>query len=328
VTTTPPPHPAAAAAAANPAPPWHLAGALAALKAGVDAHWPGRDKRSDGGIGDARHQAEGSASDHNPWLSSSKGPAVRAYDFTVTQPGILGVDGPWLAECLRLAGAGGDNRLAGKSGDVNDNGYVIFNHHITAPDFSRWVPYTGEDAHTTHVHVSATRDPAGFEDGRPWSFLTQQPEHPTPPAGLPHLDPIHPQPAGHSVPSAGPHDGNSAQHAPAPVADVDGPEGAGYAPMGADATGTGPGFRAQYGNRGPNVERLQAELNRTYPDYSNLKEDGDYGNETAGVIEDFARRVAEDPHCPSEHRAALAAANGDNIGPHLAAVFGLYGINV
>lgn len=179
MTTTPPPHPAAAAAAAHPAPPWHLAGALVALKAGIDAHWPGRDKRSDGGIGDAAHQAEGAGSDHNPWLNNT----VRAYDFTATQPGVTGVDGPWLAECLRLAGAAGDHRLAGHTGDPNDNGYVIWDRHITAPDFSRWVPYDGPDQHTTHVHLSVTRNRAGYEDAGSWAFLTQQPDHPTPPAG-------------------------------------------------------------------------------------------------------------------------------------------------
>lgn len=330
MTTTPPPHPAAAAAAAHPAPirpDWHLAGSLVALKAAVDAHWPGRDKRSDGGIGNAAHIAEGSASDHNPWLNNT----VRAYDFTATQPGagIVGVDGAWLAECLRLAGASGDHRLAGRSGDVNDNGYVIWSRHITAPDFSRWVPYDGPDAHTTHVHVSVTRDPAGYEDGGPWAFLTQQPDHPpAPTGGLPHVEPVHPQPAGQLVPAIGPHDGNSAHEAPAPVGDYDGPEGAGYAPAGQDATGTGPDFRAQFGNSGPNVKRLQGELNRDLPLYAQLAEDGEYGPETAAVIQDFARRVATDPGCPAEHRAALSAANGDNVGPHLAAVFPLYGIHV
>ena len=247
MTTTPPPHPAAAAAAAHPAPPWHLAGALESLKAGVDAHWPGRDKRSDGGIGDARHQAEGAASDHNPWLVTARGPAVRAFDFTATQPGVVGVDWDWLAECLRLAGAAGDDRLAGKSGSTDDNGYVIWNRHITAPDFSRWVPYDWEDDHTTHVHVSVTRDPAGCEDARPWAFLAQAPAHP--PTGLPHLAPVHPQPAGHAVPAVGPHEGNPAPEAPAPVGDWDGPEpGHEYAPGGADTIGTRTRFRGQYRN--------------------------------------------------------------------------------
>lgn len=321
--STAPPHPALAAAAAAPA--WHLARSLASLKAGVDDHWPGRSKASDGGIGDVRHQAEGSASDHNPWLSSSLGPAVRAYDFTAA-----GIDAAWLAEQLRLAGAAGDNRLAGRSGDVNDNGYVIWNHHITAPDFSRWVPYNGSDKHTTHAHVSATRDPGGFEDGRPWDFLTGTAHPggpPSPPAGG-QVVPVPPMPDGQIPPAVGPHDGNAAHQAPAPVLDMDGPEPIGYPSAGEDAIGTGPSFRAQYGNEGPNVKRLQVELNRDVSLYSAIVEDGVYGQETAAVVQDFARRVAADPSCPDAYRQALAGAHGDNVGPNLAAAFPLYGIHV
>lgn len=331
--TTAPPHPARAAAAAAPA--WHLARSLVSLKAGVDQHWPGRDKRSDGGIGDPRHQAAGAGSDHNPWLRTRLGPAVRAYDFTVNQPaaGVHGVDGPWLAEQLRLAGLAGDSRLAGRSGDVDDNGYVIFDHHITSPDFTRWVPYDGSDPHTTHVHVSVTRDPDGCELAAPWDFLTggAHPGGPSPvlaPSALPHLDPVGPAPAGQIPPAVGPHDGNTAHQAPAPVADLDGPEAAGYPPAGADAIGTGAGFRAQHGNVGENVRRLQKALNNDVPLYAALEEDGVYGDETAAVIQDFARRVASDPHCPEVNRAALANAHGDNVGPNLAAVFPIYGIHV
>lgn len=317
--TPAPPHPAALAAQS-----WHLAGSLVSLKAAVDAHWPKRDKRSDGGIGDAAHQAQGSASDHNPWLNN----CVRAYDFDVD-----GIDAAWLAEQLRVAGAHGDPRLAGKTGSTDDNGYVIFNHHITSPDFTRWVPYGGADPHTSHVHVSVTRDPGGYEWSGAWDFLAAAPLHPaavTPaPTSVPPAPaPVPPAPAGEQVPVIGPHAGNTAAQAPAPVADLDGPEPSGYPPAGADATGYGEGFRAQFGNTGENVRRLQRELNRDVPLYSALDEDGIYGAETAGVVQDFARRVAADPHCPHEHRAALAGAHGDNVGPHLSAVFPLYGINV
>jgi hypothetical protein len=328
-----PAHPAAAAATA-----WHLAGSLVSLKAAVDAHWPGRDKRSDGGIGDAAHQAAGSASDHNPWLNN----CVRGYDFTVTRGDVHGVDGAWLAEQLRLIGLAGDHRLAGGP-TTDDNGYVIFNGHITSPDFSRWVHYSGPDPHVSHVHLSVTRDPGGYEDAGPWTFLAGAPvqltaaapavpaPRPAPqpaPAPAPQLAPVPPAPAGQQVPVVGPHAGNHAAQAPAPVADLDGPEPSGYPPLGADAIGSGRGFRAQFGNEGPTVRKLQAELNRDLAAYAQLDEDGVYGPETAGVLQDFARRVAADPHCPDEHRHALAASHGDNVGPHLAAVFPLYGVFV
>jgi hypothetical protein len=248
-------------------PPWahtgsHLAGALETLKAAINAHWSTRDHASDGFIGDARHLAEGTATDHNPWLNNT----VRAGDFDVD-----GIDAPWLAEQLRLAGAAGDDRLAG-------GGYVIFNHRITTPDFKAWTAYTGGDPHTSHVHVSVSRSPAGYEDRRPWDFLT-----------APQPQPPHPAP--------------------------------GPAPTGHDATGTGDGFRAHYGDQGPNVEHLQHELNTHYPAYSDLAEDGVYGDQTAHVIDVYSDRDAHEADTPAADRAALVASDGRDVGPVTARAF-------
>jgi hypothetical protein len=290
-----------------------LAPALEKLRAQINAHWPKRDHGSDGTIGDAAHLAEGDDSDHCPWLDHT----VRAIDVDVD-----GIDAAWLAESLRRSGHAGDHRLTG-------GGYVIYAGKITTPDFSAWVHYAGADPHTSHVHVSATRNPSGFRDTSPWAFLdgtpapTRQPRHPGP------VKPVRPIADGEQVPAVGPHAGNTAAQAPAPVVDVDGPEpGREYAPAGHDAIGTGDGFRAQFGNEGPKVKKLQAELNRQYPAYSQIDEDGVYGENTAGVVEDFARRVAADPHCPDEYRDALQKAHGDNVGPALAAVFPMYGVDV
>jgi peptidoglycan hydrolase-like protein with peptidoglycan-binding domain len=140
---------------------------------------------------------------------------------------------------------------------------------------------------------------------------------------------VPPTPAGQQVPVVGPHAGNGAHQAPAPVLDVDGPEpGSSYPPAGADAAGTGATFRAQYGNEGPRIKALQMELNRDLPLYAQIVEDGVYGAETAGVLQDFARRVAADPNCPPECRDGLANAHGDNVGPNLARVLPLYGVQV
>jgi len=147
-----------------------LAPALETLRAQINAHWPKRDHGSDGTIGDAAHLAEGNGSDHCPWLDGT----VRALDVDVD-----GIDAHWLAESLRRTGAAGDHRLTG-------GGYVIFDGQITTPDFSGWVKYTGGDPHTSHVHVSATRNPAGFRDASGWAFLdgkpmpVPQPRHPGP----------------------------------------------------------------------------------------------------------------------------------------------------
>lgn len=270
--TTPASHAAAAAEHAAAIPP-HLAGSLVSLRDMVDVHWPHRDHSSDGGIGDARHQAEGSASDHNPWLHNT----VRAFDFTAK-----GIDPGWFAEQLRILGHYGDPRLVG-------GGYVIWDHQITAPDFSHWQPYDGSDPHTSHVHVSVTRNSPQFEYGGLWSFLATKP--------TPRQQPL-PTP-----PPAGP-----------------------PAPTGHDATGRGDSFRADIGDQGPEVEELQHDLNTFAPAYSHLVEDGVYGQHTADVVEEFAHRSALEQHTPAADRAGLADADGRNVGPRLAAALNRDGL--
>lgn len=249
----------------------HLAGAAQTLLDAVNAHWPGRDKASDGTIGDARHVAEGSGSDHNPWLNHT----VRADDITAA-----GIDAAWLAEQLRLLGAAGDHRLAG-------GGYVIYNRRITLPDFSGWQPYDGGDPHTSHVHVSFSRNPAGYEDNRtPWAFLSVGPA---------------PQPP----------------HPPVVVDDVHW--------TGHDATGRGDAFRAELGDEGPEVREMQHGLNHEFPAYSHLVEDGQYGHQTQAVVEEFDHRAANDPALAAQ-REALEGADGENVGPAGAHALHHYGL--
>jgi Putative peptidoglycan binding domain len=151
--------------------PWRLARALVALRDGVNARWPHRDKRSDGTIGNAEHATR--VSDHNPHIVVAGMGVVRALDTDVD-----GIDAAWYAEQLRLLGAAGDARLTG-------GGYVIFNKRITRRDFSGWNVYTGRNPHTSHVHVSLSRNPAGFDDPRPWSFLGVATVAPPPPTAPP-----------------------------------------------------------------------------------------------------------------------------------------------
>jgi hypothetical protein len=257
--TDAPPHPALAAATG-----WHLAGSLVQLLQAVNAHWPDRSKASDGGIGDARHQAEGSASDHNPWLNRT----VRAFDFTAT-----GINAPWLAETLRKLGQHGDPRLVG-------GGYVIWDHHITSEDWSHWVAYSG-DPHTSHVHVSVSRNPGGYEAAGPWDIFAQVPIHP------PVYDPT-----------------------PAPADDVHW--------TGHDLTGSGEGLRGHEGDEGPEVKELQHDLNVYAPAYSHLPEDGEWGKQTTAVLAEFAHREAREADTPAADRAGLAASDGVDLGPRVA----------
>lgn len=130
---------------------WRNCGASLTLISAVNARWPGRDKSSDGTIGDQSHANR--ASDHNP---NAQG-VVRARDIDVN-----GIDVGWLFEWLRQRAAG-DPRLAG-------GGYLILNRRITAPDFSGWRAYTGSNPHTGHGHVSFSRNASGYDLTAPWNL--------------------------------------------------------------------------------------------------------------------------------------------------------------
>lgn len=148
--------------------PWRNCTASLTLIAEVNARWPRRDKASDGTIGDAAHASR--TSDHNPWIKKSPPPnmgIVRARDIDVD-----GVDMAWLMEHLRQLGQRGDKRLTG-------GGYLIFNRRITKPDFTGWKAYTGANPHTSHGHISFTRDPGAFDSTATWGIAVTVAPSPT-----------------------------------------------------------------------------------------------------------------------------------------------------
>lgn len=117
---------------------------LAALR-DATARWPRRSKRSDGIMGDARHQAK--PSDHN------LGNAV-----DITHDPANGCDGFLVSRAA-----------------INDprTQYVIFNREIWNVDRQNegdngWRPYHGDNPHTKHVHVSIKASMR--EDARRWPF--------------------------------------------------------------------------------------------------------------------------------------------------------------
>lgn len=124
-----------------------LAVNLATLRREIDAHWPRRDRESDGWIGDAAHQAR--RSDHNP---DPRG-VVHAIDVDRD-----GIDPKLVVRC-----AIGHPTVE----------YVIFDRTIWSRR-AGFQPrrYTGDNPHTGHVHVSG-RYGAEFEDNRaPWGVAT------------------------------------------------------------------------------------------------------------------------------------------------------------
>jgi hypothetical protein len=149
---------------------WRLARALDVYRAELAARWPNRDRRSDGGIGDAEHAAR--SSDHNPWLKSDGMGIVRAWDTdkdltgpaTDPQSASAATEANWLAEHLRSLGKAGDPRLVG-------GGYVIWNRRIAGEvgDWA-WRPYDGQNSHEHHVHLSVSRNASGFDSTIPWGI--------------------------------------------------------------------------------------------------------------------------------------------------------------
>ena len=130
---------------------FRVAKSLLALRDQVNAMAPGRDKSSDGTIGNPAHQTR--KSDHNPNADG----VVTAMD--VSNDPAHGIVARDIAEMLRISK---DPRIK----------YVISNRQIFSSQVSpwEWRPYSGTNAHEKHVHVSVAGDPALYDDTRPWSI--------------------------------------------------------------------------------------------------------------------------------------------------------------
>ena len=122
---------------------WHLAPSLAQLRREINARWPGRDKSTDGTIGDAAHSSR--VSDHNPNARRS----VNAIDIDED-----GIDAWGLVD------------LAITDPRVN---YVIYERKIWQRKHGfKPRPYSGINAHTKHIHVSIIQSAWAEQDTDPW----------------------------------------------------------------------------------------------------------------------------------------------------------------
>jgi hypothetical protein len=140
---------------------WRLTHGLDHLRSSVNARWPGRDKASDGAIGDTAHQA--SVSGHNPddtagstpeWTGDSDStPEVRAWDMD-DDLGEPGTTAQMLVDHLR--------RLPGFSTVIR---YMIYNRTMYHErDGFAPTPYTGSSPHTEHIHFSGAWSNAADEN--------------------------------------------------------------------------------------------------------------------------------------------------------------------
>lgn len=134
---------------------YYLAQSLKDLRSEVDAAHPGRDKASDGWIGDPSHQAR--KSDHNP--DYADGGVVRAIDIDVSN-----IDVNRLMALLK------------KDSRVN---YFIHNRSIYgASKFAKRM-YTGDNPHVKHIHVSIKHTKSA-EKGGAWGYGKSAPTKPAP----------------------------------------------------------------------------------------------------------------------------------------------------
>jgi hypothetical protein len=135
----------------------HLSKAAETLRAAINAHYPDRDKRSDGWIADARHVSAGK-SDHI--ADASSGFIVRAIDIDRDLHGIPKPDEmPYLADQIRAAAKAGDRRIS----------YLIFDGKIASSKKGwAWREYTGVNKHRHHLHCSFTSK--GDKDSTPFKI--------------------------------------------------------------------------------------------------------------------------------------------------------------
>lgn len=131
---------------------WYVAPALDELRDNINAAHPGRDRSSDGAIGDAAHAAR--KSDHNPAPDGRGGRIVRARDFDV--------DGIPVRPILDVLER--DPRT----------GLLIYNHRYWTRGHG-WRPYSGINPHTGHFHISVRVGAAYELDTRPWNLEDDMP---------------------------------------------------------------------------------------------------------------------------------------------------------
>lgn len=137
---------------------WREAKSLLHLRDQINAKWPGRDKSSDGTIGDASHSAR--ESDHNPDTDG----VVKALDITNDpKHGCVSED---IAEALRLSH---DPRIK----YVISNRKIAASYAVNGEKAWEWRPYHGANPHNHHCHISVQKDKAHFDDVKDWKFTKE-----------------------------------------------------------------------------------------------------------------------------------------------------------
>lgn len=138
---------------------WKEAAGLKTLKEQFDVAFPGRDRASDGAIGNAEHAAR--SSDHNP---NGRG-YVCARDFDED------VKPKSKAESERLMRSFGNELAAYASSGLPGSDrvkYVVYEDQVASGTYrASWWRFRGSGyGHTHHLHLSVTQ--AAEKDGQRW----------------------------------------------------------------------------------------------------------------------------------------------------------------
>lgn len=122
----------------------------------INAKYPGRDKSSDGWIGDSAHASR--VSDHNPWVRDGGVGVVTAQDIDED----LNLTGKSLMQVVDAICASRDRRVK----------YIIYEGRITkkGTDLQAWKPYTGRNAHRHHAHISVFPEKTLYDDTSDWAI--------------------------------------------------------------------------------------------------------------------------------------------------------------
>lgn len=149
---------------------WRLAKSLEWLRNQINQKYPGRDKTSDGAIGDVKHRSR--TSDHNPWVVDKRGiGVVTAIDIDED----LSASIHSLSHIVDAICASRDPRVK----------YIIYESRITVKgsNLQEWKKYTGPNSHSHHAHISVFPDPKLYDSTADWSIdavdiLSTSPELP------------------------------------------------------------------------------------------------------------------------------------------------------
>jgi hypothetical protein len=147
---------------------WILVPCLVTLRDEFNALSPGRDRRSDGSIGDRAHQD--SPSDHNPdetgetpYEDDDKRNEVHAIDIDMTGPWPHGMTFDLAVRTVADRHRRGlDDRLQN----------IIWNGQIASRSWGwTWQTYRGANGHHEHGHFSARYNSIQEANTRPWGLL-------------------------------------------------------------------------------------------------------------------------------------------------------------